>query len=177
MARNLDLLDQVLDFVRMNPERWYQGSWFSPGSTGYSQKSIETLRDITDPERIQGENWCGTTGCIAGHAVTMFGYKPVIVFDSTDGYFEFSNQLVAQGENLRTYDNLHDNTFKTDDKAAELLGLSTHDAELLFAGSNPMDSIEHLVKSWHNGVDTDRWSNALGISNEEWHERLDNEES
>lgn len=56
---NIQLLDEVLDYIIDHPDEWDQGSWFDN-----SAKSA-----------------CGTTACFAGHALKMTGHEIVMKRD------------------------------------------------------------------------------------------------
>jgi hypothetical protein len=72
---NVALAEEIMGLILMEPERFDMGVWFDTSSTA---ASVEFLRD------------CGTTACIAGHAVLLTAPAGWLVWVpgavATDGY-------------------------------------------------------------------------------------------
>lgn len=94
MERNEELLRAVADYIEEDPKRHTQSCWVN-------------------------ENWdCGTTGCIAGNALLLSGYKYTA---------RTNNWLTPNG----VFADVDDNTFEY---AKRELGLTEVDAQVLFGG-------------------------------------------
>ena len=58
-------IDEVLGKIQAYPERHLQEHYFWPGELAAGSRWDVVSADLNAPE----ENWCGTTGCIAGWAI------------------------------------------------------------------------------------------------------------
>ena len=105
---------------------------------------IQELRLIVKEIRANPANWtqkwwgwrgrCGTSYCIAGHAVERAGY-PMIWEPMVTGY-------------RAGYCRMERGDRPIGEVAQQLLDLTAGQARLLFAGSNTLEDIEALIGQW-----------------------------
>lgn len=115
---NLPLLRKVLDHIDAHPEEWNQGTWgenFATYSDPEAAKRYEEAR--------LGRPLCGTTHCIAGHAVAM-----------TEG-------IRWVGANVRPM--VDDGWYAA---GARVLGLTADEASDLFESDNRREDIQRIAE-------------------------------
>lgn len=107
--------------------------------------NVELLRRTleyieTHPEEWDQETWgCGTVACFAGHAVALSG-------NWEEAYKGRSTLVIPAGSSRKAtpYSDNIITTYKS--TAARLeLGLSMHQSDLLFQGSNTLARLRHYV--------------------------------
>jgi len=112
---NVELLLQTLALIQAQPERWYQGSFYSVRKVpGGGWRSTEA----------EHENDCGTACCFAGWAVAINDRR------EPRRYGDGSDAIGANHISVR---------------AMRLLGLTAYEAAHLFSASNTMGKIEQYV--------------------------------
>lgn len=110
-------LRATLEFVTSHPERWAQSVWYR-------------LPTAAQVDAEPGVDWtCGTSACLAGWTALRAGFVPVddaanvLVRDPTTGL-----ELLVE------------------DAAADLLGLSRYQAEVLFAAGNNLRDLWEFAR-------------------------------
>lgn len=118
---NMDLVDEVMTFLKSNPEKHQQGVWL---------EHIDEIGDGHEPIAPE-TNFCGTTGCIAGWAVAFAKvHDPDVEIIWTDGggsYVHLPGHTRCSGVGLA---------------AQEILGLTNDQASYIFDGGRDMEEIE-----------------------------------
>ena len=121
MTVNAEALERVMTHIKDNPRMWRQATYF-------------TDRDVHD---------CGTTACFAGWAVQFYaeqeGWKPreELFVATTARYYFKDGQPPEDASHVA-------------EVAAEILGITDADADILFGGSNDMEQLETMVKNLLN---------------------------
>lgn len=149
MANN-ELLDQVLNHIKTNPETWDQSNWR-----------------------------CGTNYCFAGHAAILGGWRPVneednlpywklVGFDTPEAHEKGIHERHG-GRDLDSYGQSHYDFLLSQSRsivpntsdivtltgherksislvAQELLGISEYTADELFSGRNSLSDLERMVE-------------------------------
>ena len=136
---NVELLDKVMDYIREHPNEHDQtvyGTTVADKETGRPSK-------------------CGTAMCVAGHvSVTLAGdtpeWEPEYDYDVN---FDIDEGTVS----LYCFSQVYTNDVYRDlvgvaPRAQTLLGLTDHEASLLFAARNTLDDLERIVERIKAGV-------------------------
>jgi hypothetical protein len=131
MKIDVGLLQKVLDWAfeqwqraqRGEPSEWNQGTWFVEISEVSTAGRLRTEQDV-----LSGLV-CGTACCMGGKVALTMGWRPV---------FGSGDQVRHPTESY---------TASVRDVARAYLGLSPHEAGLLFAGTNDIrDLYEHASR-------------------------------
>jgi hypothetical protein len=123
--------------------------------------NIEKLRAVlarikADPTIWDQRVWiCGTAACFAGHAVLMEGWKPCTF--SGDRYEEPDEEYSAVCRELRQGEEYVE-TYDVHAKARDVLGLSNHEANILFQMDNTMEDLAEIVDALEDGFPVDPWA-------------------
>lgn len=121
--RNVQLLTQVRDLIKTEPEKLDMASW---GLV----KEIEGL-EHGDTVKVD----CGTTACIAGWAVQLAGDKFLVRgFNTSAGGGYFVSDSVAKNGRV----------CNIEDRAQKLLGLTEDEANELFINTPNGDAVDVL---------------------------------
>ena len=117
---NLPLLRKVLDHVDAHPQEWNQGTW------------IVQTRNV--------DQSCGTACCIAGWASLLSGdepeFEPMLGLTATGLVYEARAATVATDNGERFISR----------RAQELLGLTSVEADELFAGGNSRAQVQRIAE-------------------------------
>lgn len=169
---NLPLLRKIVDQIVEKPSSWNQGMW---GTVVFNQRvsgddvRFKTLQEIE-------QTWdCQTAFCVAGHAAVLSGWEPVTfnpvspynVAEHPLGEHVSSETHGRQVHGFTVYSGVHgvstvirhsDGTRLSIAEAAQHeLGLTQHEASLLFSGANTLDDVlkvcHRIAKRGH-----ERWS-------------------
>lgn len=130
---NFALLDEILAYVQNHPDQWNQDDWFKivdleTGSIRYEKEEV-IVKEV---------NSCGAAMCFAGHAALRMGFPAPpkdngkiwtrAVKDPEDGY-EYDEEVFTFAQNV--------------------LGLTSSQADALFAGANTLDDLQNIVEALH----------------------------
>lgn len=127
-VKNFPLLWKVYDHIVAHPEEWDQAAW-----------AIRVRDEDTETTALLKDGFCGTSFCVAGHAVHMSDPSAEFIFEVWKGSdFVCANKLSLPGGT----------TEWVGTHAAKMLGLDEDEAELLFNGANSLPSIHDLLRRW-----------------------------
>lgn len=126
---NLEVLNEIMDFIEAHPETWYQENWYQvlDPKTGMADfyKYIEEVEDA---------NECNTAFCFAGHTAINQGFP----FPKGNSGSWTRTVKDAQGFEHREY---------VEDFASKVLGLSHEQADALFHESNSKTDLRNMVNA------------------------------
>lgn len=129
---NVPLMRKITDYIKANPQTWYQRLWAVVIPKGKLVPYYSPSRDLVVRESAQA-NACGTAYCIAGHAAMMS-----------------EDPLKFNGE-TPTSDTVQGYT--APERARHELGLSSIEAGRLFSGDNSWGRIKKLMNQYAALVD------------------------
>lgn len=129
MAKNIKLLQDTLQFIKMNPQLHDQGDWVQ-----VDEDNLET---------------CDTPMCFAGHAALLSGgtFDKEIWEEEWDWNVDYDT-----GKHVSYYaeNGAHVSTF-----AADRLGLNEEERVYLFAGTRSGEELEEAVQKFSEGYTVD----------------------
>lgn len=122
---NVELLDEILSFIKAHPQTWEQADWFrvidrETGDATY-RAEINTYEE---------KNSCGTSFCFAGHVALREGFPMPPVTNSVTWRRDVEGERYPE---------------EVDEFARKRLGLNWHQADALFAGENKIEHIEFFI--------------------------------
>ena len=123
--------------LRGEPSQWDQSDWIDVEDIYYSPDQEQALA-AWEP--------CGTACCIAGKVALEAGGRPALK-RSSSGFVHVSGSAVDLPDGRENV--------LVEDLAADILGLSSDVAALLFNGSNDIHDLRVLISALNSGV-TDR---------------------
>jgi hypothetical protein len=128
---NVQTLQQGLDHIEAHPEEWQQKSWFSP------KRPPARLSSSWFPEARPRILTCETAACLAGTVTKQAGYLPVIKpMDSWVWRVILPSDLDGRNfAELSSYE-IEGLSGEIPVVAAELLGLTASEADVLFHEDN-----------------------------------------
>jgi hypothetical protein len=116
---NKELLLEVLNHIKNNPQTWYQDAWFAYfDSSGNRQYSLETLT-------IGEVNSCNTAYCFAGHVALRTG---------------FAEPPKSGGNWYDVQRGLH-----VEEHAKNELDITVGQSQALFGSENTLEDLEYMV--------------------------------
>ncbi len=130
MSVNVELLDEVIEYVKEHPEEWNQDSWAI--GTGADAK-------VVDGKLIPGSS-CGTTFCIAGTVAHLDPDANIMWQRHATGEI-FANFVTVGGkeELISVY-------------AQHKLGLSSGERDSLFYCGTDLENLYHIRDDIVNGA-------------------------
>lgn len=140
LAMQLAVQDAADDVDR--PKRvshaWEQESWFR----GPAASDVTVAKKHGEP-LIPLMVTCHSSACIAGNGIINAGDR--MLADRESGRFDYDTET-GQMSDVKTYSaeyclTLEGKVRKIEKRAAELFGLTTHEADQLFSAGNDLDSI------------------------------------
>lgn len=149
-----ELLGKVLEVIDASPENWDQTDYAVRDEGYYAPNGDLISYNYEDRENVDyNATWlpdvvvdpipaCGTALCVAGHAVTQKGYH--IVFAAGN-----NNSRCCVDDTGQRYD--------ISFLATQLLGISTYDANILFAGNNDREDLERFRNQLDAGEHLDEY--------------------
>lgn len=130
-GRNTALFDLIADVIEKTPQRYDQGVWggFAPTleqEMDFAEQFPDDPNgDENDPRWAKAKG-CNTTFCIAGHAANLSGYYPAVSHSGLElDWGLVSKQPLAAYSESRGVATV----------AAELLGLTEEEADIIFDAS------------------------------------------
>ena len=165
---NVDRLLKELQFVTANPDKHYQDVWAQARTEVAVPEGTDPWEtDIPAPR----PSACGSFGCLAGNTAV---HEPGVELDWYKEDYEIWDGKKIQlwqadqilNETVTVQDWCNGGTFEEKKsiktKAQELLGLTSHQAELLFDGDNTLDQLWELAERFSGGEiiadKHDKWS-------------------
>lgn len=129
---DFELLDSVLDFIKVHPSTWRQESWYKIVDTKSGEVSIRTEEEV-----VTEVNSCGAAFCFAGHVALREGFP-----NPPKTNHESWNRIVldSTGDTYRQ---------EASEFAEAVLGLSWSQADVLFEGDNSLEDLEEIVEGLH----------------------------
>jgi hypothetical protein len=127
---NVDLLNEIMDYVREHPQQWRQSSWYKL----VNRETGDTVWEV-DEEVVEEVNSCGAAFCFAGHVALREGFPKPPTVDGSDW-----TRYIKTGDGAWDYDEEY-----VDEFARKRLGLNTAQADILFSGENQMHDLENLI--------------------------------
>ena len=152
---NVERLLEELRFITANPDKHDQAVWAQARTEAPAPEEADPWNTPLPPR----PSACGSFGCLAGNTAI---HEPGVELDwYTESYF-FENGKKIQ---LWQADNILNETVKVEDwcgrdylepksikiKAQELLGLTPHQAGVLFDGDNTLDDLWELADKFSGG--------------------------
>lgn len=139
---NIELLEEILEFIKAHPKSWRQESWYKivDTETGREKYSI-SVEDVSE------KNSCGAAFCFAGHVALAKGFPaPPLDNDSewtrkvifSDGEWDWRTETVSEF-------------------ARKQLGLDEIQAAALFDASNEIYDLENLVNALKLNPELSGW--------------------
>lgn len=123
---NVELLRETMDYIKNNPQKWRQDSWYAwVNEAGQIEYGVISL----DMEEV---NSCGSAFCFAGHAALKSGFPA----PPRENHRQWTKAEEVDGYTQ----NVH-----VDEFAREKLGLTWEQAEVLFSGDNTLEDLEKIV--------------------------------
>lgn len=122
---NEQMLDLVINFIQLNPDKHDQESW------------VAVTYDESDGEI------CGTTCCVAGHALLLSGDWTLKEVMNHSGEIVDVDIVSADDGSTRPHYSR---------EAAKVLGLTTGEADSLFDANNTRDDVLRIVEDIRDGV-------------------------
>jgi hypothetical protein len=122
---NVELLRETLDHIKNNPQTWKQDVWFT-------HLDPETHRRVASLIEVEVEevNSCKTAFCFAGHAALKSGFPS----PPKNSFEVWTAEIDGK-------------TWWVDSYAADKLGITYDQADVLFAGENSLKEIEDIVNA------------------------------
>lgn len=130
MANNELLLD-VLDHIKNNPQNWRQDAWFA-----FVDENGHRVWDTVSFD-VEEVNSCHTAFCFAGHAALKTGF----VAPPKNAYSGWKMEV----DDPSTYSGKR-NVY-VEDYAREKLEITWDQADALFNGDNTLEDLEAMVKA------------------------------
>jgi len=137
---NIELLDEVIDYIEEHPEEWSQNSWGS----GQGVNPIKQDDGYFAPGTA-----CGTAFCVAGHVANMKGGRQRWGKGLLGGLTFISVEVPSSGNFLSV------STF-----AQLKLGLEREEADVLFDASNTLEQIKEIRDVLANHGDVEQWNRS-----------------
>jgi hypothetical protein len=136
-------MQEVLDYIEAHPDEYNQASWAG-----------------TKHEDGEGDELCGTTCCVAGHAALLNGWHLRITLHSPDEYgwewIEVDERVDKLDEDGNVVETLH-----IREAGVRELELTDYQADQLFNGGNDLDEIKAMVKKIANHEAIDEWDDSF----------------
>ncbi|QDF17604.1 hypothetical protein SEA_YAGO84_73 [Gordonia phage Yago84] len=172
VAAEAQAQQQMTDWLASysSARHWDQGDWLQANLGAVSDSvnlvALATadlgLPDATALADYEGEfvhidlpptvrNLCGTAGCFAGHAVMAVGDMPHL--SALVGDILGHERIDVSMHQVTTYDT--GDTLMVEDRAADLLGIDTTTADVLFNASNTLADLRAIVETIdrHGNID------------------------
>lgn len=119
---NVELLDETMNHIRNNPQKWRQSAWYA-----WLDEDGKLAQDVVTVE-VEEVNSCGSAMCFAGHAALKSGFP------------------APPSENWKQWTATIDGKLMdVSDYAKKKLGLNWEQADVLFGGDNTMEDLETMV--------------------------------
>lgn len=136
---NVELLEDVMNWIEKNPTTWKQSAWFEwlDTETGDRTYGVEEFE-------VEEVNTCGTAFCFAGHVALREGFPNPPV----DNNSEWSRPIAGQDYMLRE---------DVASFAAKRLGLNHDVADVLFKGDNDLTALRKMVEEIKENPDVTSW--------------------
>jgi hypothetical protein len=140
---NVRLLRRTLKFIKDHPKAWNQDQWWKrdPEFRPLAEVAPDLPKRIT---KVVGQ--CNSAGCFAGWAATFAGWLPDASFVErrTEAGYEQEATGNCEKDGMRdTYEGA----------ASDELGLTDHQARMLFHASNTLEDLEEFVDLIAKGDD------------------------
>lgn len=135
---NEKLLRAAVQQIELDLTKWNQSSWarVEYGAASWEEIPIYTREGYEDPFRVldtNGLNLCGTSFCLAGHAVLANGDKILLDSESKSAEFCLTKEGIVQ---------------RIDERARQVLGFDAEMDEELFdadAGCGDFEAFKALI--------------------------------
>lgn len=115
-------IEAIIGYIEAHPDEWDQNVW---------AERVWAMRET-----------CGTTYCVAGHAVLRAGYQ--IMWEPRSPY---ASSAIAPDKRIENIEYA----------AKSLLRLNPYEAAALFSGSNTLDDLKYITKAIANGEIDEDW--------------------
>lgn len=139
---NVELLTNVLDYIKEHPDEWEQKNWI----TSFECDSKANYERVGVPVPA-----CGTAFCFAGHALALNSIEIKVdnnTYIYSSDYHENGERDVYAMVGTGYY---AVNGNPVSDVAAEILGLGPKQASVLFMAYNRLEDLEHIVEQIISG--------------------------
>lgn len=141
---NFELLDEIMDFIRKNPQTWYQDNWYRVCTpTGDAPEFVMSREEMTEV------NSCETSFCFAGHVALSQGFPYPPLENSQD----WERDVLYKGTDGEEYEY----TESVSDFAEKVLGLRGGQASLLFGGQNRIEDLEAIIEIFRREPNIRSW--------------------
>lgn len=129
---NFALLDEIMDYIEKHPRQWNQDDWFRIVDLVTGETRYETERVL-----MEEVNSCGAAMCFAGHAALRMGFPAPPLNNNGSWQREVLDEAgYPYREDVFVF-------------AQNVLGLTSSQADALFAGSNSMEDLKNIVEALH----------------------------
>ncbi len=130
---NVEVLNEIMDFIEAHPDTWYQESWYQvvdpkDGTPDY-YKVIEEVEDA---------NECNTAFCFAGHTAINQGFP--FPKGNSGSWTRLVNGTSYSGDPMQYREYV-------EDFATKILGLSSEQADHLFHQDNTKTDLRNMVNA------------------------------
>jgi len=137
---NVPLMRKILDRIREDPNSWWQATWaIGPGDSllgenmrvmGYDPK-LDLVFETDIVRELEVRNGvCETAFCIAGHA-SMLSEDPLI-----------------WNQDTMMFDNATVSGYEPSERGQHELGLTDHEADVLFEGDNTWKDVKRMLTEY-----------------------------